>query len=46
MSKKTKVMTTGKLHYIIVDYNKIEIVDKCIFLGVIITNDGVTDKDL
>ena len=31
---------------IIVDDNNIEIVDKFIFLGVIITNDGVTDKEL
>ena len=42
--KKTKVMTSGKLHHIIVDDNNIEIVDKFIFLGVIITNYGVTDK--
>ena len=44
--KKKKVMTTGKLDQIIVDDNNIEIVDKFIFLGVLITNDGVTDKDL
>ena len=39
-------MTTGKLDHIIVDDNNIEIVDKCIFLGVLITNYGVTDKEL
>ena len=44
--KKTKVMTTGKLDHIIVYDNNIEIVDTFIFLGVIITNDGVTDKEL
>ena len=43
---KTKVMTTGKLDHIIVYDNNIEIVDKYILLGVIITNDGVTDKEL
>ena len=42
--KKTKVMTTGKLDHIIVDDNNIEIVDKFIFLGVLITNDGVTNR--
>ena len=30
--KKTKVMTTGKLDYIIVNDNNIEIVDKFIFM--------------
>ena len=44
--KKTKVITTGKLDHIIVDYNDIAIVDRFIFLGVLITNNGVTDKDL
>ena len=44
--KKTKVMTTGKLDHIIVDYNNIEIVDIFIFMGFLITNDGVTDKEL
>ena len=44
--KKTKVMNTCKLDHIIVDDNNIEIVDKFIFLGVLITNDGVTDKEL
>ena len=44
--KKIKMMTTGKLDHIIVDDNNIEIVDKFIFLGVIIKNDGVTDKEL
>ena len=39
-------MTTGKLDHIIVDDNNIEIVDRFIFLGVQITNDGVTDKEL
>ena len=39
-------MTTGKLDHIIADDNNIEIVDRFIFLGVIITNDGVTDKEL
>ena len=39
-------MTTGKLDHILVDDNNIEIVDKYIFLGVLITNDGVTDKEL
>ena len=34
--KKTKVMTTDKLDHIIVDYNNIEIVDKFIFLGVLL----------
>ena len=44
--KKTKVITTGKLDHIILDDNTIEIVDKFIFLVVLITNDGVTDKEL
>ena len=44
--KKTKVMNTGKLDHVIVDDNNIEIVNKFIFLGVQITNDGVTDKEL
>ena len=44
--KKTKVMTTGKLDHIIVDDINIEIIDTFIFLGVLITNDGVTDKEL
>ena len=44
--KKTKMMTTGKLEHILVDDNNIEIVDKFIFLGVLITNDGVTNKEL
>ena len=44
--KKIKVMTTGKLDHIILDDNNIEIVDRFIFLGVIITNYGVTDKEL
>ena len=44
--KKTKVMTTGKLDHIILDDNNIEIVDKFIFMGDLITNDGVTDKEL
>ena len=39
-------MTTGKLEHIIVDDNKIEIVDRFIFLGVLIINDGVTDNEL
>ena len=39
-------MTTGKLDHIIVDDNNIELVDKFILLGVLITNDGVTDKEL
>ena len=43
---KTKVMTTGKVDHIIVDDNNIEIVDRFIFLGVLITNDGVSDKKL
>ena len=34
--KKTKVMTTGKLDHIIVDDNNIKIVDRLIFLGVLI----------
>ena len=44
--KKTNVMTTGKLDHIIVDDNNIEIVDKFIFLGDLITNEGVTDNEL
>ena len=39
-------MTTGKLDHIIVDDSNIEIVDRFIFLGVIITNDGFNDKEL
>ena len=39
-------MTTGKLDHIIVNDNNIKIVDKFISLGVIIKNDGVTDKEL
>ena len=37
--KKTKVVTTGKMDHIIVDDNNIEIVDKFISLGILITND-------
>ena len=44
--KKTKVMTICKFDHIIVDDNNIEIVDTFIFLGVIITHDGITDKEL
>ena len=44
--KKTKVITTGKFDDIIVDDNNIEIVGKFIFLGDLITNDGVSDKEL
>ena len=44
--KKIKVITTSKLDHIIVDDNNIEIIDKFIFLGVLITKDGVTDNDL
>ena len=44
--KKTRVVTTGKLDHIIVDDNIIEIVNRFIFLGVLITNDGVIDKEL
>ena len=44
--KKTKVMTIGKLDHIIVYDNNIEIVDTFSFLGVLIKNDGVTDKEL
>ena len=40
-----KVLTIVELDYIII-YDNIEIVDKFIFLGVLITNDGVTDKEL
>ena len=40
------MITTGKLDHIIVDDNNIEIVDKLIYLGVLITNDRVTDKEL
>ena len=39
-------MTTGKLDHIIVDENNIEIIDRFIFLGVLITNNGVTDNEL
>ena len=39
-------MTTGKLDHIIVDDKNIEIFDKFIFLGILITNDGVTEKEL
>ena len=46
MSIKKKVMTTGKLDHIIVDDNNIEIVDRFFFLGVLITNDEVTDNEL
>ena len=34
------------MDHVIVDDNNIEIFDKCIFLGVLITNDGVTVKEL
>ena len=46
MSRKQRLYTTGKLDHIIVDDNNIKIVDRFIFLGVLITNDGVTDKEL
>ena len=44
--KKTNMTITGELDSIILDDNNIEIVDKCIFLGVIMINDGVTDNNL
>ena len=40
------MIATCKLDHIIVDDNNIEIVVKFIFLGVLISNDGVTDKEL
>ena len=39
-------MTIGELDLVIEDDNNIEIVDKYIFLGVLITNDVITDKEL
>ena len=40
------MITAVKLDHILVDDNNIEIVGKFIFLGVLINNDGVTDKEL
>ena len=40
------MITTDKLDHIIVDDNNIEMVDTFIFLGVLITINGVTDKEL
>ena len=44
--KKTKVMTTGELDYIIVDGGNIEVVDRFVFLGALITSDGQIDMEL
>ena len=46
MSKKTKVMATGELDSIIVDGVNIEVVDRFVFLGALITSDGKIDMEL
>ena len=46
MSKKTKVMATGELDSIIVDGGNIEVVERFVFLGALITSDGQIDMEL
>ena len=44
--KKTKVMATGELDSIIVDGENIEVVERFVFLGALITSDGQIDMEL
>ena len=44
--KKTKVMATGELDSIIVDDVNIEVVERFVFLGALITSDGQIDMEL
>ena len=44
--KKTKVMATGELDSIIVDGVNIEVVERFVFLGALITSDGQIDMEL
>ena len=44
--KKTKVMATGELDSIIVDGGNIEVVERFVFLGALITSDGQIDIEL
>ena len=41
---KTKVMTTGDIGEVIVDGKDIEVVTKFVFLGALITEDGLCEK--
>ena len=43
---KTKVIATGELDSIIVDGENIEVVERCVFLGALITSDGQIDMEL
>ena len=44
--KKTKVMSTRELYSIIVDGGNIEVVERFVFLGALITSDGHIDMEL
>ena len=43
---KTKVMTTGDIGEVTVDGKDIKIVTKCVFLGALITEDGLCEKEV
>ena len=43
---KTKVMTTGDIGAVTVDGKDIEIVTKFVFLGVLITEDGLCEREV
>ena len=43
---KTKVMTTGDIGEVTVDGKDIEVVTKCFFLGALITEDGLCEKEV
>ena len=43
---KTKVMTTGDIGAVTVDGKDIEVVTKVVFLGALITEDGLCEKEV
>ena len=43
---KTKVMTTGDIGEVTVDGKDIEVVTKVVFLGALITEDGLCEKEV
>ena len=43
---KTKVMTTGDIGEVTVDGKDIEVVTKFVFLGALITKDGLCEKEV
>ena len=43
---KTKVMTTGDIGEVTVDGNIVEVVTRFIFLGALITREGLSDKEI